>query len=120
MPEHTAIHTQNGEQQLQQEPDDDVDGLRPLEQLLPILYAQKGLGHHYSAVHPTLGAHSLTLSICDVAVVLPATHINSLLIEKGLCECRNYQLCFRMYICAFHPDTSSFLASLPLFNPIFV
>jgi len=56
---------------LDSQPQDNVDGLRALKQLLAILDAQNGFGDHDGAVNPTLGADSLAACIGDIYVVLP-------------------------------------------------
>ena len=53
---------------------------------------------------------------------LPCVHIHLYLpIEKDICVCRMYQLSFLVFICAFHPEISSFFRlEFPLSIPIFV
>jgi len=56
---------------LDSQPQDNVDGLRALKQLLAILDAQNSFGDHDGAVNPTLGADSLAACVGDIYVILP-------------------------------------------------
>lgn len=71
MPQNAPHHAQHTNQQLHQQPNSDVGGLRVFEQLLPVFYTQQRLRDHDAAIDPTLSADALAGGISDVAVILP-------------------------------------------------
>lgn len=70
LPHHASIHENNGYAQLNEQPDNNVNRLCSLEQFLSVLYAQHGLRHHDSSIHPTLCTDPFAACVCDIYVVL--------------------------------------------------
>ena len=49
---------------------------------------------------------SKTLMVCRLYCWF--TYVYSLLIEKDICDCRNISIMLPLFVCAFHPEISSF------------
>lgn len=61
---------------MDEQPDNDVDGLRALKQLACVFHTEHRFRYHNSTVHPALRAQPLTIRVRHIDVVLPANLID--------------------------------------------
>jgi hypothetical protein len=47
-------------------------------------------------------------------------YIDSILIEKDICDVETYKLSFRVFVCAFHPEITSFFVKNFFFLLLFL
>lgn len=70
MIEDATVHKNNGNDQLNQQPNNNIDSLCSFEQFACIFDAKHGLRHHNSTVYPALCTESLTIWIRYIDVIL--------------------------------------------------
>lgn len=71
MPEDAAVHTENGNQSLTEQPNNYVDRLCTFKEFCTVTYTQQSFRNHNGSVNPALCTDATARWICHVHVILP-------------------------------------------------